>query len=118
MDFARRAAKNEEAVRDVNRQIEEGAELHGVTSEMPFHCECAKALCLEKIELQTPVYQRILAERYRFVVVPAHVQPEVERVIEEHGGFVVVEKTGKARDEIDRDHPQERHRTPGGQAGA
>jgi hypothetical protein len=47
MDFAKRAARNEEIVRDVNRQIEEGAHLHEVAAEMPFHCECGQALCLE-----------------------------------------------------------------------
>jgi hypothetical protein len=110
VDFARRAARNEEVVRDVNRQIEAGAHLHGVSSEMPLHCECAQTVCLEKIELAAHVYEPILAERYRFVVVPEHVQPEVERVVEQHDNFVVVEKVGEARDQVDRDHPQEHHK--------
>jgi hypothetical protein len=109
MDFAQRAARNEEILRDVNRQIEEGAELHGVTTAMPFHCECARAPCLEKVELSPPVYDQILSNRYRFVVVPAHVEPAVERVVEEHGHFVVVEKIGEAREQIDQDHPQQLH---------
>jgi hypothetical protein len=112
MDFARRAARNEEIVRDVNRRIEEGAELHGVTAPMPFHCECAQTLCLEKIELPPRIYEQILSGRYRFLIVPAHVQSEVERVVEEHGDFVVVEKVGEAREQIDRDHPQKRHSEP------
>jgi hypothetical protein len=112
VDFARRAARNEEVVREVNRQIEEGAELHGVTSEMPFHCECAQASCLEKIELDARVYEPILADRYRFVLVPTHVQPELERVVETHDDFVVVEKIGEAREQIDQDHPQGHHRDP------
>jgi hypothetical protein len=112
MDFARRAAQNEELIRDVNQQIEEAAELHGVTSEMPFHCECAQTSCLEKIELDASVYEPILADRHRFIVVPDHVQPEIERILEEHEDFVVVEKVGEAREQIDQDHPQERHRDP------
>jgi hypothetical protein len=112
VDFASRAARNEEIVRDVNRQIEEGAQLHGVVSEMPFHCECAQASCLEKIELRAQIYKPILGERYRFVVVPDHVLPSVERVVEEHDSFVVIEKIGEARDQIDRDHPQELHGAP------
>jgi hypothetical protein len=109
MDFAERAARNEEIVRDVNRQIEEAAELHGVGDPMPFHCECAQMPCLEKVELLPRVYEKILSERYRFVLVPAHVQPEVERIVEDHGEFVVVEKIGEAREEIEREHPQRRH---------
>ncbi len=113
MDFAQRAARNEEIVRDVNRQIKEGAELHEVGDPMPFHCECAQMPCLQKIELPPSVYERILSERYRFVVLPDHVKPEVEQIVEEHDGFVVVEKIGEAREQIDRDHPQELHSGPG-----
>jgi hypothetical protein len=109
VDFASRAARNEEIVRDVNRQIEEGAQLHDISSEMPFHCECAQTVCLEKIDLAASVYEPILADRYRFVVVPEHVLPEVERIVEENDRFVVVEKIGEAREQIDRDHPQPRH---------
>jgi hypothetical protein len=116
MDFARRAARNEELVRDVNRQIEEGASLHEVNSSMPLHCECAQPGCIEKIDLEPQTYEPILAERYRFIVVPAHVQPEIERVLEEHEGFVVVEKIGEAREQIERDHPQSRHRGEAGNA--
>jgi hypothetical protein len=111
MDFARRAARNEELVRDVNRQIEEGASLHEVTSSMPLHCECGQAGCAEKIEVEPQTYEPILNERYRFIVVPGHVQSEIERVIEDRDAFVVVEKVGQARAQIDADHPQSRHRT-------
>jgi hypothetical protein len=79
MDFARRAARNEELIREVNEQIEEGAKLHEVSSSMPLHCECAEAMCLEKIEVAPQTYEPILQERYRFIVIPAHVQPEIER---------------------------------------
>ena len=110
MDFARRAARNEQYVRDVNRQIEEGAQLHEVRTVMPLHCECAKELCLEKIELDAREYEPILEERYRFIVVPTHVEPTIERVVREHPSFVVVEKIGEARKQIDQDHPQTRHK--------
>jgi len=110
MDFARRAARNEELVRDVNRQIEAGASLHEVASSMPLHCECAQPGCLEKIDVHPRTYKPILEERYRFIVVPGHVQPEIEQVVEEQEAFVVVEKIGEAREQIDADHPQRRHR--------
>ena len=116
MDFAERAARNEEVIRDVNRRIEEGAEMHGVSAPMPLHCECGQTPCLDKIELRPSIYERILSERYRFVVVPAHVQPEIERVVEDHADFVVVEKIGEAREQIDKDHPQQLHREVDGQS--
>ena len=82
MDFASRAARNEEIVRGVNRQIEAGAEIHGVRSAMPFHWECAQEWCVEKIDLDAEFYEPILAERYHFLVVPDHVVPSVERVVD------------------------------------
>ncbi len=113
MDFAERAARNEEAIRDVNLRIEEGAEMHGVTAPMPFHCECGQPSCGTKIDVPPLVYEEVLSSRYRFVVAPGHVRREIERMVEEHGDFVVVEKIGAAREQIDRDHPQLRHREPG-----
>ena len=110
MDFAQRAARNEELVKDVNRQIEEGASLHEVTSSMPLHCECGQLGCLEKIDVDPRTYKPILEERYRFIVVRGHVQPEIEQVVEEQEAFVVVEKIGEARRQINADHPQSRHR--------
>lgn len=115
MDFARRAARNEELFREVNRQIEEGAKLHEVSSVMPLHCECAQASCVEKIELNARTYEPILTERYRFIVVPNHADPAIERVVESHATFAIVEKIGEAREQIDHDHPQAAHRNPNAQ---
>ena len=81
MDFAERAARNEELVHDVNEQIEEGAKLHGIDSAMPLHCECGEATCREKVNLRPSHYERILSSRYRFVVAPGHEQPGVEHVV-------------------------------------
>jgi hypothetical protein len=111
MDFAERAARNEEVFRDVNKRIEEGAEQHHVASALPFHCECARAFCVETIEIPPRRYETIVSERYHFVVLPGHEDTRVERIVERDERFVVVEKVGEARQEIDRDHPQEHHRS-------
>jgi hypothetical protein len=109
MDFAERAARNEEVFRGVNERIEEGAEQHDVSGTLPFHCECGRASCLETIELSSGRYAEIIRERYRFVVLPGHEEPEIERVVEREPTFFVVEKIGEAREQIDRDHPQRHH---------
>jgi hypothetical protein len=110
MDFAERAARNEEIFREVNARIEEGAEQHGVSASLPFHCECGRASCLETIEIPAHGYAAIMRERYRFVVVPGHEEPAIERIVETTPGYLVVEKIGEAREQIDRDHPpQQRH---------
>jgi len=109
MDFAERAARNEEVFRGVNERIEDGAEQHGVSAALPFHCECGRATCFETIEISPARYEAIIQERYHFVVLPGHEEPRIERVVETEPDFLVVEKTGEARDQIDRDHPQPHH---------
>jgi hypothetical protein len=109
MDFAERAARNEEVFREVNERIEEGAEQHEVTAALPFHCECGSGGCVETIEIPPSRYEAIVRERYHFVVLPDHVEPRIERIVETESDFVVVEKIGEAREQIDRDHPQPHH---------
>jgi hypothetical protein len=64
---------------------------------------------VETIELPTAAYAPIMRERYRFVVIPGHEEPAIERVVETRSDYLVVEKTGEARTQIDRDHPQQHH---------
>jgi hypothetical protein len=109
VDFADAAAQNEEVFRSINKRIEEGAKQHGVEQPLPFHCECATEACIETIELLPAEYDRIASHKARFVVVPGHEQRSVETVIEDHSAYVVVEKTGEARAEIEREHPRSRH---------
>lgn len=111
MDFAERAARNEEAFRAINARIDEGAQQHGVDSPLPFHCECDDAGCVEKIDIRPSEYERIVAQRYHFVLIPGHEDASVERVVERCEAYTVAEKIGEAREQIDRDHPQERHRS-------
>jgi hypothetical protein len=109
MDFAQRAARNEEVFRSVNERIEEGAEQHGVSGALPFHCECGSATCLETIDIPPARYAAIVRERYHFVLIRGHEQPHIERILETEPDFLVVEKIGEAREQIDRDHPQRHH---------
>jgi hypothetical protein len=111
VDFANRAARNEEVIRGVNEQIEAGVEMHGVASPARFHCECDRGACFETVEIRPHAYRTVIEERYRFVTVPEHADARVERVVEEHEGYCVVEKIGEAREALDREHPQQRHAT-------
>jgi hypothetical protein len=110
VEFADRAARNEEIFRGVNDLIEEGAERHGVAAPLRFHCECGRASCVGTIEISPPEYDRVARERYRFVLIPGHEDASIERVVERASTYLVVEKIGEARAQIDRDHPQRRHR--------
>ena len=105
VNFADRTARNEEIFRGLNERIEQGAEQHGVEAPLRFHCECGQASCVDTIDIRPPDYERVTHERYRFVLVPGHENPEIERIVEQHADFLVVEKIGEAREQIDRDQP-------------
>ena len=47
MDFAERAARNEEIFRSINERIEAGAELHWIRLPEQYHCECDRTGCFE-----------------------------------------------------------------------
>lgn len=110
MDFAERAARNEETFRSVNSRIDEGARQHDIDAPLPFHCECDDVGCSTKIDIRPSEYERIVGHPYQFVLIPGHEDPHVERVIERHEEYVVVEKIGEAREHLERDHPQRQHR--------
>lgn len=103
MESADRAARNEEVFRRVNERIDEGAERHHVASVLPFHCECSATTCVETLQIAPADYERVAGRPYFFVLIPGHENPEVERVVEEHESYLVVEKVGEARAQIDRD---------------
>jgi hypothetical protein len=110
MDLPKRAARNEEIFREVNARIEQGAHQQQVKRQMPFHCECGRATCTETIDLTSHEYDGVASHRFRFVVQPGHELPEIETVVSANDRYAVVEKQGEAREQIDRDHPRERHR--------
>jgi hypothetical protein len=113
MDFAERAARNEELFRNVNQGIAAGAEQHAVSGTLPFHCECDRVSCLDTIEIAHARYEEIVRKRYCFVVIPGHEESRIERIVQTEPDYLIVEKIGEAREQIDRDHPQHHHRGPG-----
>ena len=102
MEFLERAARNEQVFRSVNNHIDEAAGRHGRGVPLRFHCECGRASCFETIDMLPDTFERVAATRYRFIVLPGHEEREFERVVETHDGWLVVEKFGDARDEVDR----------------
>ena len=110
MDFAESAARNEEVFRGINERIDQAAAQHDVSVPLPFHCECSDSSCMEKLFVAPDEYERVLNERFQFIVLPGHENNEVERVVAVQTRYLVVEKTGEARVILERAHPQQRHR--------
>jgi hypothetical protein len=43
-----------------------------------------------------------VGSRYRFVLIPVHEDAAIEEVVEREAAYLVVEKVGQAREQVDR----------------
>jgi len=82
---------NESLFREVNDRIDDLGADFGDELPHDFLCECGDTACAEAITLTHIDYQAVRALPIRFIVVPGHENPEIERVVEHHEGYVVVE---------------------------
>src|SRR5689334_17850715 len=97
--WEQRAARNEALFREVNENIADLEERYGTTTTEPVYvCECADAGCAEQFGVDPDTYRRVRAQPRLFFVRPGHEQPQLERVVETHHAYLIVEKTGEAGD--------------------
>jgi hypothetical protein len=85
---------------EVNRQIEKLEAKLGRRKTFGILCECSKKHCLDGLEVDPAVYQRVRSNPLLFFLVPGHEDPEVERVVERTERFLVVEKVGRAAEAV------------------
>jgi hypothetical protein len=92
-----RAGRNESVFRDVNERVADLSQLFGALQPTgEFVCECADERCTEFVVLPLAAYEAVRAHSTRFIVRPGHEVLDVETVVEEHPGYLVVEKRGVA----------------------
>jgi hypothetical protein len=95
--WEQRAARNEALFREVNENIARLEERHGTTTAEPvFLCECANADCAQHVRAGADLYARVREQPRWFLVIPGHEEPQLERVVERHRDYLIVEKTGAA----------------------
>jgi hypothetical protein len=75
-------------------------------SEAEFFCECADRSCASRLTVSTRQYEAVRARPDRFLVVTGHELPRFERVVEDHGRYVVVEKQGEAGEVAEETDPR------------
>jgi hypothetical protein len=63
--------------------------LHDV---MPFDCECDDTTCNKTIEMSTEEYKRVHDQSGNFVVMPSHVQLDIEAEVAAFSNYVIVAK--------------------------
>ena len=111
MDAGReRRAKNEALFREVNERIEELSSRFGSSdhdlSLTGYVCECSREDCTEHLQVDYLQYEAVRADPPRFVLASGHEDLEVDRVVERHAGFVVVEKRPEVADIAIDDDPR------------
>jgi hypothetical protein len=84
-------AKTESLFRDVNERIAETSERFDA-DEAEFMCECADSGCAERLEVPLEEYEDVRADATTFLLNPDHVEPDVEKIVDERRGYAVVKK--------------------------
>jgi hypothetical protein len=91
-----RRARNEAIFREVNERIEELSRRGGIDEDdslLPgFICECSSESCTDLLQVSYQQYEAVRESPRRFLVLPGHQDPDVERVVDEYANALVVEK--------------------------
>ena len=99
---AERRAQNEALFRDLNkrvREIDERLEPNGMgtpAAELEFLCECSDLECATWFAMTRAEYEAVRGNPSFFLVIPGHVEEQVEEVVEVRPGYVIVSKNGVA----------------------
>lgn len=90
----RRLVENEVIFRQVNQDID--GFLHDMDAQKilkaPFYCECSNLECSERIELSAAEYEKIHRNAKRFIVIPGHENPKIEKIVEPRKRYFIIEK--------------------------
>jgi hypothetical protein len=102
-----RLAGNEALFREVNERVagvaEQFVEVESTAESFKFTCECGRAACTEQIAMTLVEYEALRAVPTHFAVVDGHELPEVERVVERHPSYLVVEKQDEEAEQVARE---------------
>lgn len=94
-----RVAQSQLLFRAVNERIKPLNEAFSIVNHVnDFVCECAVEACTQPIRMSIEEYEAVRETGNRFAVAPddLHVSPDVERIVERHDRYWVVENIGHA----------------------
>ena len=92
-EWQREEVRNETRSRVVNESIQAATDVLGAQAPTDVYvCECGDASCRDPISLSRVEYEAVRAQATWFAIAINHENPELDRVVEEHDGFTVVEK--------------------------
>lgn len=94
MDVAQNA-RTQVLFREVNERILTIQGSVGDPLTVQLLCECGQA-CGDKLEIEAASYIRVREDATHFLVAVGHHVPEVDRMVEDHGSWQLVEAFGVA----------------------
>jgi hypothetical protein len=100
-----RIAKNEAVFRATNREIRDAEKDEGGGTDQLIEviCECGREGCRGIITLTVAEYEGAHSHDDRFIVLRGHESAEIEGVVEERAGYLVVDKFGEAEEIVEED---------------
>lgn len=112
LDRDLRAAENQLLFRAVNERIKElGETILNAASEIDFACECNDIDCHRPIVMTIEEFDAIDRAANRFIVCRGHEDLDLEDVVGEHDGYLIVAMRGAAAEVV-----KDAKRRPGGGA--
>jgi hypothetical protein len=96
--------------REVNERLLEAVGAWG--GPLEFLCECSRDGCIDTIPLELATYERVRADPNLFIVVDGHEDPDVDHVVDQGSGYLLVAKTVEVESVLRTDprSPDERDR--------
>jgi hypothetical protein len=88
------------------RRLNENIKRERGQGDIAFRCECGQLGCNRHVSLDRAQYEAVRADPRRFAVVPGHVVTRLEREIERHAGYAVVETHPHTADFAERTYPR------------
>ena len=102
-----RKGENESLFREVNERLERQAIAKpGAGERFRILCECADEECTQRVVVSFAEYGLVRADPRRFIVIPGHVDAEVERVVDSGREHQVVVKFGDAAVAAEEEDPR------------
>src|SRR4051795_8300317 len=105
-DWAEEVALTEAAFRIANERTSRWEERHRDRAQELYLCECAARPCRERIPLTREQYEAVRSDVRRFFVVPGHVIPDLETVVESFAAYQVIEKPNALIDLLTQTNPR------------
>ena len=97
--------RNQLLFREVNERLRET--VGSVPATVDFLCECSSEDCIDTVSLAADEYENVRSHSNLFVIAAGHERLEVERIVAQQDGYMLVEKTAET-DAVIRTDPRQR----------